>query len=308
MATAAPSPAVTAFEDAERALLAHYGVATESRPVRLADPALTVRVLESGAGAPLVLVHGSGMSAPTWAPMLAHLDDRRVHAVDLPGFGLSDPCDYSGRPLRRHAVAQLTSLLDALELERVPLAGTSLGAMWAMNLALEHPHRVESVVALGIPAVSLEGMKADPFFRAMTTPGVRALVSRVPPPRSAAAARRAMRQAMGRAAADRLPDVYFEVVRTGMRTPGWKRAMVTHLNRGLKGGRARPDCLFSDDELRSFEVPVLFVIGDADVYGPPSVVERAAELMPGARVEVLPGGHAPFLDDPERCAGLIRAW
>ena len=53
---------------------------------------------------------------------------------------------------------------------------------------------------------------------------------------------------------------------------------------------------------------MLFVIGDADIYGPPSVVERAAALMPGARVEVMPGGHAPFLDDPGRCAGLIRAW
>ena len=136
---AAPSPEATAFEDAERALLAEYGVRAESRSVRLADPALTVRVLESGVGEPLVLVHGSGMSAPTWTPMLVHLGDRRVQAVDLPGFGMSDPCDYSDRPLRRHAVAQLLSLLDALELDRVPVAGTSLGAMWAMNLALAHP-------------------------------------------------------------------------------------------------------------------------------------------------------------------------
>ncbi len=308
VSSAAPSREASAFEEAERTLLAEYGVPAESRYVRLADPALTARVLESGAGDPLVLVHGSGMSAPTWTPMLAHLDDRRVHAVDLPGFGLSDPCDYSDRPLRRHAVAQCVSLLDALELDRVPVAGTSLGAMWAMNLALAHPERVTSVVALGIPAVSLPGMKADPFFRAMTTPGVRALASRVPPPRSASAARRAMRGAMGRPVTDRLPDPFFDVVRAGMRMPGWKRAMLTHLNLALSGGKARPECLFSDDELRSFEVPVLFVIGDADIYGPPSVVERAAALMPGARVEVMPGGHAPFLDDPGRCAGLIRAW
>lgn len=308
VSTAVASRAARAFEDAERALLGEYRVQAESRRVRLADPPLEVRVLECGAGEPLVLVHGSGMSAATWTPMLAHLGDRRVHAVDLPGFGLSDPYDYSGRPLREHAVAQVGSLLDALGLERVPIAGTSLGAMWAMNLAAAHPERVTSVVAIGIPAVSLPGMKADPYFRAMTTPGVRALASRVPPPPSTAIARKAMRGAMGRAVTDRLPDSFFDVVRAGMRVPGYKRAMASHLDRAFSGGKPLPECLFSDDELRAFEVPVLFVIGDNDVYGPPAVVERAAALMPGARVEVLPGGHAPFLDAPERCAGLIRAW
>ena len=117
-----------------------------------------------------------------------------------------------------------------------------------------------------------------------------------------------MRGAMGRPLVERLPDEFFAVVRAGMRMPGWDRAMYTHLNLALRGGRAGPENLFSDDELRALEVPVLFVVGDADVYGPPSVVERAAALMPGARVEVMPGGHAPFLDDPGRCAGLIRAW
>jgi hypothetical protein len=33
---------------------------------------------------------------------------------------------------------------------------------------------------------------------------------------------------------------------------------------------------------------------------------RAVALMPAARIEVVPGNHAPFLDDPERCAALIR--
>jgi pimeloyl-ACP methyl ester carboxylesterase len=296
-----------AFQAAERALLAEYGVAAESRSLALADPAVKVRVLESGAGEPLVLVHGSGMSAPTWTPLLARLGDRRVHAVDLPGFGLSDPLDYSGRSLRGHAVAQLGSLLDALELDRATIAGTSLGAMWAICLALERPERVSRVVALGIPAVALPGMKGDPFFRAMTTPGVRQLASRLPAPPSAKVTRRAMTKPMGRRVAERYSDAFFEVVRAGMAMPGWKLAMTTHLNLAMRSGKPRPDNLLSDDELRSIAPPVLFVMGDADVYGPPEVCQRAAAMMPDARVEVLPGGHAPFLDDPGRCAELIRS-
>ena len=48
-------------------------------------------MLEAGSGEPLVLVHGSGMSAPTWAPLIARLGERRVIALDLPGFGSATP-------------------------------------------------------------------------------------------------------------------------------------------------------------------------------------------------------------------------
>src|SRR5215217_961644 len=86
------------LEEAEQRLFARYGVTPRAFDVTLADPALRVRVLESGDGPPLLLVHGSGTSASTWAPLLPHLPRRRLLAVDLPGFGLSDAHDYSWRP------------------------------------------------------------------------------------------------------------------------------------------------------------------------------------------------------------------
>jgi pimeloyl-ACP methyl ester carboxylesterase len=311
MIQAPDSPAVSddagrAFVAAERTLLAHYGVSATSRRVRLADPPLAARVLEAGSGSPVLMLHGSGMSAATWAPLLAHLQDRAVHAFDLPGFGLSDPYDYAGRSLRRHAVAQIDSMLDALELTRATIVGTSLGAMWALCMALERPERVAAVVGFGIPAVSLPGMRGDPYFRAMTTPGVRALVSRAPLPKSAAATRRATAKVLGRHALDVLPDSYFEMMRATMGMPGFRLAMSSHLNLAMRAGRPRPENLFTDDELRRTGVPVRMVMGDADAYGGPQVVERAVALMPDARLDVMPGGHAPFLDDPERCAQLIK--
>jgi pimeloyl-ACP methyl ester carboxylesterase len=81
--------------------------------------------------------------------------------------------------------------------------------------------------------------------------------------------------------------------------------MRTHLNLAMRAGRPRPENVFTDDELRTIATPVRFVWGDGDVYGPPEIGQRAAQLMGDASVEVLPGGHAPFLDDPERCAALI---
>jgi pimeloyl-[acyl-carrier protein] methyl ester esterase len=296
---------VRAFEEAEARCFAEYDVPYENRRVRLADPPLAVRVLSAGEGEPVLLVHGSAMSASTWAPLLAHLRHRGVRAIDLPGFGLSDPHDYSGRSLRRHAVAQLSSTLDALELGQATVLGTSLGAMWALCLASEAPERVKAVVALGVPAVALPGMRSDGFFRAMTTPGIGRLVARMPAPPSVGAARRTMKKVLGRHALDNTPDSFFEVVRAGMRMPGWRLAMRTHLNLAMRAGRQRPENVFTDEELRRLATPVTFIWGDEDVYGPPEIGQRAAELMPNARLEVLPGGHAPFLDDPERCAAAI---
>jgi pimeloyl-ACP methyl ester carboxylesterase len=62
--------ATMSFEQAESRLFAACGVQVASRRVRLADPPVAVRVLEVGDGPPLVLVHGSGMSASTWAPLM----------------------------------------------------------------------------------------------------------------------------------------------------------------------------------------------------------------------------------------------
>ena len=70
--------ATMAFERAESRLLASCGVQVASRRVRLADPPVSVRVLEAGDGPPLVLVHGSGMSASTWAPLMPYLATHRL--------------------------------------------------------------------------------------------------------------------------------------------------------------------------------------------------------------------------------------
>ena len=301
----ARTPAAEALQDAEARLFAAHDVSYERRALRLRDPACDVAVRIVGDGEPLILVHGSGMSASTWAPLMPFLGGRRVIALDLPGFGLSDEQSYAGRTLRAHASAQLSSLLDALQLPMAPLVGTSLGGMFALCFALDAPERVERVVAVGVPAVAFPGMRADGYFRAMTTPGIRRLVSRAPVPSTAAKVRRLSEPALGKHAARLQRDEYFEVMRATMAMPGWRTAMVSHLNLAMRSGRPRPENVLGDDELGRFRVPVDLIWGEDDCYGGPEIGERAAGLIPDARLHVMPGGHAPFLDDPSRCGGLI---
>jgi pimeloyl-ACP methyl ester carboxylesterase len=289
---------------AERRLFDRYGVTVKAREVWLDDPPLRVRVLESGEGEPVVLVHGSGTLASTWAPLLTHLPGRRVLAVDLPGFGLSDRYDYTGRALRRHAVAQIGSVLDALGLSRADLVGTSLGAMWSLCFALEHPQRVKTVVSLGVPAVALPGVHGDPWFTLVSRRGIGAVVVRIKPP-TTRVARRSMADVLGRDALERTPDEWFDVLRLGMHVPGWSRAMRSHMLLAMRAGRPRKENFLTEDELRSMEIPVLFIWGEQDVYGSPEIGEHAVRLMRRARLERMSGNHAPFLDDPERCGRLI---
>jgi pimeloyl-ACP methyl ester carboxylesterase len=179
--------------------------------------------------------------------------------------------------------------------------------MWSLCLALDAPERVRSVVSIGMPAVAVPGIHGDPFFTLLTIPGVGRVASRiVPAPRGATIVRRSMKDVMGQPVLDAMPDAFFDVVSAGMRMPGWRQAMWTHLNLALRSGRERPGNSLTDDELRAIEAPVVLVWGDEDVYGGPELGRRAAELMPHARLEVVPGNHAPFLDDPARCAAIVE--
>ncbi len=217
---------------------------------------------------------------------------------------LGDAFDYVGRSLREHAVAQLTSLLDALDLERVPVIGTSLGGIWGLCLAVEAPERITALASLGVPAVALPGMRGDPFFTALSTPGVRQVVARIGSP-SVTVSRRSLARGGWSRAAELAPDGFFDVVHEGMRQPGFRTAMLSHMQLAMRLGRPRPENFLSDAELQQIAAPVLMIWGDDDPYGGPEIGRRAAALIPDAHLELMPGRHAPFLDDPQRCGALI---
>jgi pimeloyl-ACP methyl ester carboxylesterase len=97
----------------------------------------------TGAGEPVVLVHGLAGSWRWWSPLLPSLAERRrVYVVDLPRL--------RGTELS----AWLEGWLDAAELERVDLAGHSLGGLVVAELAARSPQRARRLVLVapaGIP-------------------------------------------------------------------------------------------------------------------------------------------------------------
>lgn len=117
----------------------------------------TVHLLRAGPAAldgapPTLLVHGLGGSATNWLEVMVPLAEHGpVVAVDLPGFGRTEPPNPRAARLRPQA-RFLRRLLDALGWDRATVHGNSMGGLLAVLLAAEHPDRVTSLT-LTCPAL-----------------------------------------------------------------------------------------------------------------------------------------------------------
>lgn len=105
---------------------------------------------ETGTGAPLILLHGSGPGVNGWQNFQGNLDAFAKHfhtfILDLPGFGGSDA--FEGYPIDTGMEATLL-LMDALHIERAHVLGNSMGGIVGARLAAEHPQRVTRLCSIG---------------------------------------------------------------------------------------------------------------------------------------------------------------
>lgn len=110
-----------------------------------------------GVGEPVLLLNGGMMSIASWDPVALPLAERyRVVRCDFRGQLCSPGATYPG--LDEH-VADLAALLDALEIERVHVIGTSFGGEVGLLLAATHPARVVSLVAATVTDVATPALR-----------------------------------------------------------------------------------------------------------------------------------------------------
>lgn len=104
---------------------------------------------EAGSGHPLILFHGSGPGATGWSnfggnlPALA--EHFRVIAVDMPGWGASDPCPVD----KLEHVDAAVQFMDALDIDKAAVVGNSMGGVTTVRLAAEQPERVSHLITMG---------------------------------------------------------------------------------------------------------------------------------------------------------------
>ena len=115
---------------------------------------------ETGAGTPLILLHGNTACGKMFDPIVPALAEKyRVIVPDFLGNGRSDRLDKWPTDLWFEWAKQVKGLCDHLDLQKVKLIGSSGGALAAINVALEYPELIESYIA-----DSFMGLTADPVI------------------------------------------------------------------------------------------------------------------------------------------------
>jgi len=242
-----------------------------------------------GEGPPLLLIHGVGLCADAWAPMLPFLTRHfAVTALDLPGHGDSPNLpdghdvtlqDYSDR------IAELLSSWGGRSL----VVGHSLGALIALDLAIRHSQRVSAIAPLNSVFRRSEDASKSVMARLQELDG------------------------------SNTPDPTQTLIRWFGETPkGEDAVMADHCRRWLTEvdplGYRRAYSVFAsqdgptDDDLKKLACPALFVTGSKEPNSTPDMSSAMARLTPRGRAVIIDGGRhmMPMTHAAEVCAHLLE--
>ena len=218
-----------------------------------------------GADLPLVLLHGAFSSIePDFSGMIpVFAKTRQVIAIEQQAHGHTADID---RSLRTEQMADDTAaLLRHLGLEKADFFGYSMGSDVAMKVASRHPEMARKLVLAGGTAYNLEGLH----------PGMMEGLDEMPP--------EALDGTPWKEAYDRVAP-----------NPGdWGRLFAK------KNEMDRHYQPWSQEQIRSFQSPVLIMVGDSDIVRPEHVVEMFRLVgggvigdlagLPASQLAILPG-------------------
>lgn len=288
------------------------GTTGQSGTVDLDGPVHYVDFGGPDTGPTVVLVHGLGGSHLNWdlsAPLLR--EHARVLALDLPGFGLSEP----GHRITtvRNNVAVLDRFLREVAGTPVVLVGNSMGGMISILQAARHPETVSGLVLVD-PAVPGPRRKLDrrvaTNFVVYALPGVgeRYLAAQ----RRKRGTRTTVTEMLELCGVDpatvpaSLLDRSVALIDQRQDVSGMDRAFLTAA-RSLLLLLADPRLMRRS--MRAVEAPVLLLHGDQDRLVDVSAARDTARRHPDWRYVELAGvGHVPQLQVPGRFADEVLAW
>ncbi|RPF71748.1 alpha/beta fold hydrolase BchO [Aurantiacibacter spongiae] len=249
-----------------------------------------------GGGPVMLLLHGTGASTHSWAPLRPFLaPDWTLVAPDLPGHGFSSQ-RAGGRATLPFVARAVGALLETCDMRPAVIVGHSAGAAIAVRMALDGiavPERIVSLAGALLPF----GGAANRLFPAAAkllflNPFVPSLLAW---------------GARGEGMVERMLE------QTGSTLPVAQREIYARLFRHSSHVDASLALMANWDldtlaaDLPDLPVPLDLVFADKDAMVAPDVARRVAALVHGSSITRLEGvGHLAHEEAPERVARVIR--
>jgi 2-hydroxy-6-oxonona-2,4-dienedioate hydrolase len=252
---------------------------------------IRTRVIESGRGEPLLLLHPVGFSADVWLRNLSDLGARRrVCAPDLLGHGFTDLYDDRGDIGHAALMTHLEALVDRLDFEQFSIVGSSFGAQLALLLGLRMPARIKRLVVVG------SGTALQTEAETVATLG-----------KTLANGSSAFDTATWDSCRQRLANLCFDGTLdfdplilsqlTAYAREGAAQAYKSLLAAMLDVNRARPFRVA--ERLNEVAAPTLLLWGRQDPRASHARAEAAVACFPRARLHTIERcGHLPFYEHP----------
>src|SRR6476620_6877699 len=109
---------------------------------------------------PIIFIHGLAGCWQNWLENIPYFArDRRVIAIDLPGFG------HSEMPAEKISISgygrTVEAILDELGAEGAEIVGNSMGGFIGAEVAIQFPERVKRLVLVSAAGLSIEKQRND---------------------------------------------------------------------------------------------------------------------------------------------------
>lgn len=249
--------------------------------------------IDEGEGFPLLFGHSYLWDSSMWEPQIKALSAKyRCIAPDLWEHGRSESPSQSPYPIENMA-EDMWEFTRLLNLDRFAVIGLSVGGMWGIHLALEHPEAVAALVLMDTFAGPEPPETSARYFQMMS---MVEQLGRIPPQILDAI----VPLFFSPTTLQRNPDLV-ESFRSRLASlPPAKIPGILAIGRGIF---SRNSVL---ERLGEIKVPTLIIVGADDRSRPPSEAQEMAERISGAKLEVIPeAGHISNLEQPEKVNSLL---
>jgi 2-hydroxy-6-oxonona-2,4-dienedioate hydrolase len=242
------------------------------------------RVMEAGAGEPLIFLHGTGGHLEAYSRnVLSHAARYRVLALDLVGHGFSDKPDLKYEI--SVYVDHVLKFMDAMGIEKAHISGESLGGWVAAWLAAQYPERVDKLVLN-----TAGGLESNPEVMARIKNLSLAAVTN--------ATRESVRKRLEwlmcdpQTVTDELVEIRYQIYTQ----PGMIKVMENILC--LQEMEVREKYIFTPETLRQIKASTLVLWTTHDPTYPAEVGRRFIEHIPDSRFVLMEDcGHWPQFEN-----------